>query len=162
MEIPSCSSSSSTSIARTRCCRPCAAALGYRAPGQVLDLASRLLPDAAPTVRPTRSIRRGQDEPRIRRVAPDQLMAVSMSEALRLAGEDYLVGLVVAPFHLQEMTALARLRSEVGIIDLQGITQPVTLMGAAAVKGLEFDAVVVVEPAAIAGREPRGLRSTWP
>jgi DNA helicase IV len=89
-------------------------------------------------------------------------MAVSMSEALRLAGEDYLVGLVVAPFHLQEMTALARLRSEVGIIDLQGITQPVTLMGAAAVKGLEFDAVVVVEPAAIAGREPRGLRSTWP
>ncbi len=48
--------------------------LGYRAPGQVLDLASKLLPEAAPSVRPTRSIRRGRHEPRILPVDGDQLL----------------------------------------------------------------------------------------
>jgi DNA helicase IV len=42
--------------------------LGYRAPGQVLDLASKLLPVAAPAVGPTTSIRAGQSAPRIRAV----------------------------------------------------------------------------------------------
>ncbi len=37
--------------------------LGYRAPGRVLDFASRLLPAAAPGVAPTTSIRRGRTDP---------------------------------------------------------------------------------------------------
>ena len=74
--------------------------LGYRAPGQVLDLASRLLPLAAPKVHPTRSIRRGSHGPRISKVDPGQLAAESLQEAGRLAGEGFLVGLVVAAEHL--------------------------------------------------------------
>ena len=41
--------------------------LGYRSPAQVLDLAARLLPEAAPHVRPTESVRRGRTEPTIDR-----------------------------------------------------------------------------------------------
>lgn len=132
--------------------------LGYRAPGQVLELASRLLPVAAPTVTPTQSIRRGEDGPRIQRVEPDQLVSASVTEALRLAGVGHLVGLVVAPEHLAAAVARAGDHDEVGTLEQDGITKPVTVVSAPDVKGLEFDAVVVVEPAAIAGAERRGLR----
>jgi DNA helicase IV len=132
--------------------------LGYRAPGQVLELASRLLPVAAPNVTPTRSIRRGRDEPRFTRVAQDRLMATGLGEALRLAGEGYLVGLVLAPEHMVEMADLTGAEGDVGALDDNGMTRPVTLVAATAVKGLEFDAVVVVEPAAIAAGGVRGLR----
>ncbi len=132
--------------------------LGYRAPGQVLDLASRLLPVAAPTVTPTRSIRPGREGPRIERVDSARVFTESLREAERLAGQELLVGLVVAPEHLAGMTAAAQGRSDVGLLDRDGITRPITLVAAPAAKGLEFDAVVVVEPATIAGSDVRGLR----
>ena len=132
--------------------------LGYRAPGQVLDLASRLLPAAAPQVKPTRSIRVGRRSPRITRVDPDLLFAESLSEAGKLVDEGFMVGLVVAPEHMAAATAAARERSDVGQLDRVGMTESITLVAAPSVKGLEFDAVVVVEPDAIAGSDVRGLR----
>jgi DNA helicase IV len=132
--------------------------LGYRAPGQVLDLASRLLPVAAPTVRPTRSIRRGRREPRIITVDPGELLPQSLREAAGLAGEGLLVGLVVPASHLAALMALGRGNDDVGLLERDGMDKPITVVSAAAVKGLEFDAAVVVEPSAIAGREARGLR----
>jgi DNA helicase IV len=132
--------------------------LGYRAPGQILDLASKLLPVAAPTVQPTHSIRQGRREPRIAEVEARDLLAESMREAVGLAHEGFLVGLVVAAEHLTGMTALVKDRDEVGLLDRDGMTRGVTVVDATAAKGLEFDAVVVVEPAAIAGDDARGLR----
>jgi len=132
--------------------------LGYRAPGQVLELASRLLPVVAPTVTPTRSIRPGRSGPRVVRTDPDVHFAESLREARRLADEELLVGLVVAPGHLSGMAAAAGGRTDVGRLERDGIAEPITLVAAPAVKGLEFDAVVVVEPAAIAGSDIRGLR----
>ena len=46
----------------------------------------------------------------------------------------------------------------VGVLERDAMTRPVTIVPAPAAKGLEFDAVVVVEPAAIAGDDRRGLR----
>jgi DNA helicase IV len=132
--------------------------LGYRAPGQVLDLASKLLPTAAPAVQPTTSIRRGTRVPSILAVAGDHLLAESLGEALRLADEGFLVGLVVPSVHLTAMTKLVRGNSQVGLLERDGMVKRVTLVGAGAVKGLEFDAAVVVEPSAIAGHDRRGLR----
>jgi DNA helicase IV len=132
--------------------------LGYRAPGQVLELASRLLPVAAPAVTPTRSIRPGQDGPRLSRVPSDRLFSESLAEATRLAGQGLLVGLVVAADQLAAVTAEADGRADVGLLDRDGIAKPITVVDAPAVKGLEFDAVVVVEPSAIAGSDVRGLR----
>jgi DNA helicase IV len=133
-------------------------ALGYRAPGQVLDLASKLLPVAAPTVQPTQSIRRGIRVPRILKVDGDRLLVESLQEAISLAGEDFLVGLVVPSVQLAPITKLARGRSDIGLLERDGMERRVTVVAATAVKGLEFDAVVVVEPAAIAGDDARGLR----
>jgi DNA helicase IV len=38
------------------------------------------------------------------------------------------------------------------------MTRPITIVPARGAKGLEFDAVVVVEPSSIAGGDQRGLR----
>ena len=132
--------------------------LGYRAPGKVLDLASRLLPVAAPTVAPTRSIRAGIREPVIVRVAVGELLEESVRQAAGLADEGYLVGLVVDAGHLTAMTALAKGRPDIGLLDRDAMAKPITVVDATGAKGLEFDAVVVVEPAAIAGSDARGLR----
>jgi len=132
--------------------------LGYRAPGQILELASLLLPVAAPAVQPTRSIRQGRREPRFIAVDHALLLTESVREATGLADEGLLVGLVVSAGHRAPLTALVKERGDVGLLERDGMTRPVTVVEAVAAKGLEFDAVVVVEPAAIAGTDARGLR----
>ena len=47
---------------------------------------------------------------------------------------------------------------EFGSPERDGILKPITVLPAPTAKGLEFDAVVVVEPAVIAGDTARGLR----
>ncbi len=132
--------------------------LGYRAPGRVLDFASRLLAVAAPGVGPTSSIRPGRTEPAIRAVEPAELGDAALDEARRLSGEHALVA-VIAPDHLAAtLVRLARGDTGIGILERDAMTRPITIVPAPAAKGLEFDAVVVVEPAAIAGGDRRGLR----
>jgi DNA helicase IV len=131
---------------------------GYRAPGQVLDLASRLLPLAAPTVRPTTSIRRGLEAPRIRSASREELVTAAYEEATAMAADGHLVGLVVPAEYRAEAIEVAVDRGDVGRLEEVGMTRPITLLAPEAAKGLEFDGVVLVEPAAIAGNDRRGLR----
>jgi len=132
--------------------------LGYRAPGQVLDLASKLLPVAAPAVGPTTSIRDGQSAPRIRAVAPEDLLSEALAEAQALEERYALVAIVAPVSRLVELAKLVRHRPDVGLLDRDAMSRPITVVGAPAAKGLEFDAVVVVEPAAIVDGSVRGLR----
>ena len=132
--------------------------LGYRAPGRVLDFASRLLPEAAPGIRPTSSIRPGRTDPSVRSVEPGALAAAAMTEAHWLSQEHGLVAVVVPEELVPEFTRLARRDRDVGILDRDAMSRPITIVPAPAAKGLEFDAVVVVEPSAIAGEDRRGLR----
>jgi len=132
--------------------------LGYRAPGRVLDYASRLLPVAAPGVGPTSSIRTGRTDPAVHAVPAGELAAAALSEARLLTEEHALVALI-APIELVPALArLARRDAAVGLLERDAMTRPITIVPAPAAKGLEFDAVVVVEPAAIAGADNRGLR----
>ncbi|HXN60720.1 MAG TPA: AAA family ATPase [Acidimicrobiales bacterium] len=132
--------------------------LGYRAPGRVLDYASRLLPVAAPGISPTSSIRSGRTDPVIVQTAPAELAATALAEARRLAAEHALVAVITPDELVAELSRLARRHTEIGQLERDAMTRPITIVPAPAAKGLEFDAVVVVEPAAIAGEDPRGLR----
>jgi DNA helicase IV len=132
--------------------------LGYRAPKRVLDYASRLLPEAAPGVPPTTSIRSGRSDPLLLEVPASELLVAGLAEATRLSATETLVALV-APVEL--VPGLKRLSSHdgsVGLLDRDAMSKPVTIVPAPAAKGLEFDAVVVLEPAAIAAADRRGLR----
>jgi len=132
--------------------------LGYRAPGRVLEFASRLLPVAAPGIGPTSSIRAGRSDPAVRAVAPDELVAAALAEAKLLAAEHALVALIAPDDLVPALTRAARRDEAVGQLERDAMTRPVTIVPAPAAKGLEFDAVVVVEPALISGDDRRGLR----
>jgi DNA helicase IV len=132
--------------------------LGYRAPGRVLDFASRLLPQAAPGVVPTSSIRPGRTDPVVRSVDESELADTALTEALALAAEHALVAVIIPEDLHPRITHLSRRDERVGRLDRDAMTRPVTIVPAPSVKGLEFDAVVVVEPSLIAGPDRRGLR----
>jgi DNA helicase IV len=133
--------------------------LGYRVPGLVLDFAARLLPEAAPMVAATESVRVGRRPPRLVEVAEADLFASAATEAAALVEEGFLVGCIVADDHVAQATrTFAAAGVEFGTPERDGILKPITLLPALTAKGLEFDAVVVVEPDAIAGATARGLR----
>ena len=127
--------------------------LGYRAPGRVLDYASRLLPLAAPGVTPTSSIRVGRTEPSVRRVEADDLVPAALSEGRGLAEEYALVAVITPDELVAPLTRLAKGHPDVGVLERDAMTRPTTIVPARAAKGLEFDAVVVVEPSILAGTE---------
>jgi DNA helicase IV len=132
--------------------------LGYRAPGRVLDFASKLLPLSAPGVAPTSSIRQGRTEPTIRAVPVSEVPAASLAEAFALMADHALIAVIAPEELVPELVRLVRRHEEVGVLERDAMSRPVTIVPAPAAKGLEFDAVVVVEPTLIAGADPRGLR----
>ncbi|HSS09238.1 MAG TPA: AAA family ATPase [Acidimicrobiales bacterium] len=135
---------------------------GYRSPSQVLELASRLLPLAAPQVPATDAVRPGRTAPVRLVTQPDQLLTTVTAETSRLAS-GYATVAVIVPAPLVEpiVAGVAAAGVDVGEAERDGLSRPVTVVAAAAAKGLEFDAVVVVEPVSIAaelGSTGRGLR----
>jgi len=131
---------------------------GYRAPGRVLDYASRLLGVAAPGVNPTSSIRLGRSDPAVVAVDEDQLVPLALAEARALAAEHALVALIAPPELVPALAKAAKGEATIGVLERDAMSKPVTIVPAIASKGLEFDAVVVLEPALIAGDDRRGLR----
>ncbi len=125
---------------------------GYRSTEQVLGLAARLLPEAAPQVTPVVAVRAGRRSPSIRQVPRDGLSQALVAEASQLAGEYGTVGVIVPGSLLDEVLApvMAALPSA-GEATRHGLGRRVTVLAAENAKGLEFDAVVVTEPASIVG-----------
>ena len=134
--------------------------LGYRVPAVILDFANRLLPVAAPHVRPSRSVRSGGDPPRIVRV--DDLMVGLVAETVALASRWTSVGVII-PTSALDAVAAALAVSGVDFADgRRGVlSDAVTLLAPAAAKGLEFDAVLVAEPQRIVSEEPSGHRALY-
>ena len=126
--------------------------LGYRVPEMLLAYANQLLPVAAPHVQVSRSVRAGGNGPNTLKAENiGALLTTVVSEAVRLHSDLGLVG-VLAPANMVTTIASAFAQQEVHALDITkhgAIEQGIALVSAEAAKGLEFDAVVVVEPAAI-------------
>ncbi|MFI1718542.1 HelD family protein [Streptomyces litmocidini] len=121
--------------------------LGYRVPAAIVDLANRLLPRLGADVPAGRSVRR-DGEVTVRRTTD---LAAGAHEAVRAAlAAEGSVGVVTAD-HLVDAVAE----------EVRGYGERVSVLPATVVKGLEFDHVVVVEPAAIVAAEARGLNRLY-
>jgi DNA helicase IV len=107
----------------------------YRVPREIMDLALPLLETIAPNVAPPIAYRTGAPPPVVRRVERERLLA----EAFRAAG--------AAPDGLLAVIVPEELAGAVPSDELVPVLTP------REAKGLEFDHVVVVEPAAIEPRE---------
>lgn len=125
--------------------------LGFRVPREVLDFAARLLPSIAPDLAAPRSLRPGAGSLSIR---PGGAVAEAAREALAREGS---IGLIVPDALVERVSG-----------ELSGIAHSVLdpdsaddhrllIVPATLAKGLEYDHVIVVEPADIVAAEPRGL-----
>ena len=119
----------------------------YRVPREIMELALPLLDTIAPGIERPLAYRAGASEPLLREVDEGTLLREAYREAGRLA-QDGLVAVIV-PDELVE-PALAHENAFEGI----------PLLTPREAKGLEFDHVVVVEPALVAARE-QGLRELY-
>jgi DNA helicase IV len=144
---------------------------GFRVPGQVIDYAARLLPVIAPSLTPPYSVRRSAGELDLRRTGDPLAGTVdAVAEVLRREGT---VGVVVADLQIGDVAAALGgagvaydLLGE-GTRDFEadgGSGRRVELVPASLVKGLEFDHVVLLEPAHLVDGEAdelTGLRRLY-
>jgi hypothetical protein len=152
--------------------------VGYRVPAEVLELSNRLLPSVAADVPPARSIRQGEQAVRFTDAAG------AIEELRRLLSYDGSVGVLAADAQVPHWLGLIRAagidadpveeRTDSDIAsagDAGGASEPATalpsrvsVVGASAAKGLEFDSVLLVEPADIVAAEATrtaGLRRLY-
>ena len=137
--------------------------VGYRVPAAILDVANRLLPFAAPTVTPARSVRHGGEPPLLLEVDQAGLADAVVAEVAALLDRTISVAVVADEQRLGSVgSALEQAGVAVDRVGGGGLpgAGAVALVTPQAVKGLEFDAVVVIEPAAIADLDS-GLRHLY-
>ena len=153
---------------------------GFRVPGAVIDFAARLLPHIAPTLKPPHSVRRHRGELDVRSIGRiGEKLVDAVTQTMRNEGT---VGVIVADAAVpgvrkvlereqldydllgedpQIFDARADLRK--AAVDVTQALKPI-LVPASLAKGLEFDHVVLVEPAEIVAGEPdqvTGLRRLY-
>ncbi len=136
---------------------------GYRVPQEVLDLANRLLPHIATDVSPATSVRRGVGSLRLR---PSGDTAADTADVVRrlLTDDEGSIGVIAVEGALESLRAkldAADVTTATLGADDEAIESRVELVAARLAKGLEFDHVVVVEPADIVAAEERGLRRLY-
>ncbi|HVU93208.1 MAG TPA: AAA family ATPase [Jatrophihabitans sp.] len=145
-----------THLGHTATVRPLTA--GYRVPGEVLDLANRLLPHIARDVPPATSVRQGAG-------ALGFAPRVGLVEEVRSClAADGSVGVIVPD--AAAAGVLAELRA--AGVDAHALDEDadprVSVVPASAAKGLEYDSVVLLDPAAIVAQETSrvdGLRRLY-
>ncbi|MGO8894672.1 MAG: HelD family protein [Streptosporangiaceae bacterium] len=133
--------------------------IGYRVPQQILDYASTLLAVIAPELKPASSLRADPgalDLIRVPAAALGQALVTACRQARSRPGS---VGVIAAD---PQVPALGRALEAAGLAyGAPGADSALTLVPVTLAKGLEYDHVVVVEPARIAGAEARGLQRLY-
>jgi DNA helicase IV len=131
--------------------------VNYRTPAEIMHVANRVLPAAAPGVEPARSVRSTGAHPEVVTVARDDLVASAAAAARRASTQGGTVA-VIAPVEMH--AALAAALADRGAVadDVEAIDAPIAVLTGLDSKGLEFDHVVVVEPSRLVAPDRSGLR----
>jgi DNA helicase IV len=138
---------------------------GFRVPAQIIEFAARLLPDIAPGLGTPTSVRHAAGALHITAATAGTVADTVARECRRRLADAGSVGLIAADADIAALTdrlaadglAPALLgRDEDAMEAARLVCVPASLA-----KGLEFDAVVVAEPARIVAAEPRGLHRLY-
>lgn len=130
--------------------------VNYRTPSEIMDVAARVLAAAAPGMVPPRSVRATGSAPSVLAVPADALASASLDaarEELAALGEGKAAVVSERPERLWELLGLDG--------PAQMLDRPVGVYTVDEVRGLEFDVVVVAEPAEVAERAAGGLRGLY-
>ncbi|WP_053204668.1 HelD family protein [Jiangella muralis] len=131
---------------------------GYRVPASVVEFAGQLLPVIAPGVAPPEPVRSNPGRLDVTRTGGDLDSAI-VDAARDVAAREGSLGIIVADDTVDAAAAA---------LDAAGLAAGrladdarITLVPATLAKGLEYDHVIVAEPAAIVAAEPAGLRRLY-
>jgi DNA helicase IV len=138
--------------------------VGYRIPGQIMELANRVMAVATPGLRAPSAVRLGPAPPSFVSASSDTLLARVVDATLDMV--DAVAGgnvAVVTPNGLADgvSDALTARGVEHGRASRSALDSGVTVVPVGLVKGLELDGVVVVEPRRIVEGEPQGMRALY-
>ena len=155
-------------LPRKRPARHVELTVGYRTPTEIMALAARVLAVAAPELTVPSSVRSvGYDPVFVAATAtlPFPLAVTSaVHDAIESVGEGTVGVLCPQALVLEVREALGAsglpFDSSSNVAE-RSIDSGITVLDVARAKGLEFDAVVVVEPARIVRDMPQGLRSLY-
>ncbi|GIE98204.1 HelD family protein [Paractinoplanes rishiriensis] len=136
--------------------------IGFRVPAAVVALANRLLPALAVRVPEAVSLRRDGDLAIIAVPDPSELDSATLVEVTAALEHEGSVALIAAD------SAVERLQGHLTAAGIEHATPDdveaearVTVVPATVAKGLEYDHVIVHEPADIVAAEPRGLNRLY-
>jgi len=133
--------------------------VGYRVPRQILDYASRLLAVIAPELRPASSLRADPGALDLVRVPAGALGPALVTACGQACARPGSVAVIAAD---PQVPALGRALDEAALeYGAPGEDARLTLVPVTLAKGLEYDHVIVVEPARIASAEARGLQRLY-
>lgn len=140
----------------TRAPRVVELTVGYRTPAEVMELAAGVLRVAAPSLTPPTPVRRSGHAPTLTKVPPGALG----TEVARVAGREMAA---VGSGRTAVLVAAGESETVLGALEAAGLrpvdprepgglglAAPLVVLPAGESHGLEFDAVIVVEPASIA------------
>ncbi|MEU4798610.1 AAA family ATPase [Streptomyces sp. NPDC023327] len=130
---------------------------GFRVPREIIGLANRLLARLDVDVPPARSMR-ADGELRIR--AAHDVRAAAVRAVRDALGREGSVGVIAADADTEALRAALE-GAGIGTADADEPGARVTVLPASLAKGLEYDHVVAVEPAAIAEAERRGAHRLY-
>ncbi|MFG2588317.1 HelD family protein [Streptomyces sp. NPDC048438] len=140
---------------------------GFRVPREVIAYASRLLPAISPGLAPVESVRETPGSLAVRAVAAaaelDSAVVAACVESLRHEGS---IGLIAADARIPALAAALGAAGHAYLSPGEETTAAsrLTLVPASLAKGLEYDYVVLDEPAAVVDGEPderTGLRRLY-
>ncbi|WP_306214159.1 HelD family protein [Actinoplanes sp. RD1] len=136
--------------------------VGFRVPAAVVALANRLLPALAVDVPEAVSLRRDGDLAVIAVPDPAELDAATLVEVTAALEHEGSVAVIAADVAVDRLRGhLAAAGIDTATADDPDSEARVTVVPATLVKGLEYDHVVVTEPAEIVAAEPRGLHRLY-
>ncbi|WP_375492433.1 HelD family protein [uncultured Jatrophihabitans sp.] len=140
--------------------------VNYRTPEQVMDLAAAVLAASGSSVAAPASARRGRHDPEFTQLDEAAGTSASLVDVVererRAAGEGTLAVITSRAEHADVAARVsAALPAGSVAIGSDVLGAPVSVLTVMDAKGLEFDGVVVVEPAAIVRESPRGVNDLY-
>jgi DNA helicase IV len=139
--------------------------VNYRTPAEIMEIATAVLATAAPGVAPPRSMREEGVAPWAVQTSAEEVVAVmadACRQELEAIGDGRLAVIVPAADAERLAKELAAALPDTTVGDrtapLDGL---IAVLDVAETKGLEFDGVIVVEPAAIVAESERGMSDLY-
>jgi DNA helicase IV len=136
--------------------------VGYRVPEPIMQVANRLLQSYAPHLPRTLSVREAGSAPGFFKVAESRLVLDGIDLALDARKEFSSVAIITSSVDVENVAAQCKLVIEsTDQAGMPSALSSVSVHSPKTAKGLEFDAVILLEPKKIFDQDPGGYRALF-